>query len=556
MQSFRSCEFCKTAANLISSLMLCALLWHAGPLEAQQGHKPEEAMKRDRVAVGAVPPGPALARPWTLLSGDRTFDRDWPSRASGFKGPEFIHEQVLPNPEFARTLQYVSADTIRSMIRHLQDYGTRYHESFQITRAAEWMRRRLTDMGYKGVFLQSLRSQGTINFSSNNVVASKLGRSSPHFRIIVGAHYDSAVLGSSQVSAPGADDNASGTAAVLELARMLSGKSLDATVEFVLFTAEEVGLYGSKEYAMRLQEDEVPTDRAFCINMDQIANMVGTQWEVRLYNDKPSNPLSELAARIVEAYTVMEPIMSGSTPYSDHASFNYYGYPAMLFHEGTDNSRIHTQEDVLAHLNVDYTADVVRSVLATVLHLASLAAPPTTVTASQTAEGAILVEWNHSEDADATGYKVELIDAEGKLIDERFTTDNFMTLAPEWTAQEVWARVRTQDVLGGGAPSGSVLVSSGGKIALSVVPNPAREMCGFDLFIPGPGDEVNATLSVYDTRGRLVRTVHEGGLSRGPHKFEWRGVFDSGKRAPDGVYFYLLDVAGIGQKAGKIMLVN
>ena len=85
---------------------------------------------------------------------------------------------------------------------------------------------------------------GTVHFDPPlvNVVGTKLGVSHPENVFIVGAHYDS-------VANPGADDNASGVAAVMELARVLSQYTFDCTLEFVAFDGEEAGLWGSFHHA-------------------------------------------------------------------------------------------------------------------------------------------------------------------------------------------------------------------------------------------------------------------------------------------------------------------
>ena len=108
-----------------------------------------------------------------------------------------------------------------------------------------------------------------VSLAPGNVVATKIGSTAPEYHILVGGHYDSIASGGlAGISAPGADDNASGTAAALEIARLLAGVELDATVEFVLFTAEEIGLLGSLEYVTQLAANKVPTETIFFINME------------------------------------------------------------------------------------------------------------------------------------------------------------------------------------------------------------------------------------------------------------------------------------------------
>ena len=71
--------------------------------------------------------------------------------------------------------------------------------------------------------------------------------------VIVCAHYDSTST-QATTHAPGADDNASGTAAVMEMARVLAGYQFDYTIKFIAFSAEEWGLYGSRHYAQAAKQ--------------------------------------------------------------------------------------------------------------------------------------------------------------------------------------------------------------------------------------------------------------------------------------------------------------
>jgi Zn-dependent M28 family amino/carboxypeptidase len=89
--------------------------------------------------------------------------------------------------------------------------------------------------------------------ASNNLIARLPGASRPEEVFIICAHYDSTSQNPYNW-APGADDNASGTAAVLTAARVLANFRFDRTIEFCLFTAEELGLLGSQEYAAECRD--------------------------------------------------------------------------------------------------------------------------------------------------------------------------------------------------------------------------------------------------------------------------------------------------------------
>ncbi len=88
--------------------------------------------------------------------------------------------------------------------------------------------------------------------TSNNIIVEIKGRKLPDEVVLVSAHFDAVPR------SPGADDDASGVAGVMELARVLKGEPLDRTVRLVLFTFEEVGLIGSAEYVRRWRDDAKP----------------------------------------------------------------------------------------------------------------------------------------------------------------------------------------------------------------------------------------------------------------------------------------------------------
>jgi hypothetical protein len=484
-------------------------------------------------------------------------DRTWPIRSSGFLDQQFVHEVITPDNGYIQLAGLVNPDTLESMIQWLEDYETRHSDTQQVLQAARWLRRRLEGFGYMDAFIQGVKL-GKIQIASGNVVAKKTGSSKSEFRIIVGGHYDSTILstwGSPLETAPGADDNASGTAGVLEVARLLAPTDLDATVEFVLFAAEEQGLYGSREYVAGLVSEGVPPDKAFCINMDMIGNEDTPPWEVRIFNDEASQPLGKLFATVTEAYTGLRPVLSRYSPYSDHASFVTAGYPALLIHEGDNYGPLHTPNDRLVNLEIDYAAEVVRAVLAATLHLARLTDPPSAVTASETGTGDLLVQWNHAVDADVIGYYVELLGMDGELVTRQFSTDNYATLDSRLVQGKSLLQVRAEDVLGESEPSESIMVGAG-KLIVGATPNPTGNVCRFNIFIPGTGELVETALKIVDVSGRLVRSIRSEPLPRGSHTLQWDTTFSDGNHVPEGVYFYIAQVDGIGKDRGKIKVVR
>src|SRR4029079_6711528 len=94
---------------------------------------------------------------------------------------------------------------------------------------------------------QPAQAQGN---TTANVLATLKGTGDPHLIYVGSSHFDSVAVG------PGADDDTSGTAALLEAARMLSKTPMPATIVFGSFTGEEAGLLGSREFVRRAQADK------------------------------------------------------------------------------------------------------------------------------------------------------------------------------------------------------------------------------------------------------------------------------------------------------------
>ncbi|MDQ7839739.1 MAG: M20/M25/M40 family metallo-hydrolase [bacterium] len=187
--------------------------------------------------------------------------------------------------------------------------------------------------------------------STVNVVATKRGVARPEEIIVVGAHYDS-VPGS-----PGANDNASGVAVVLEAARVLAGTPTPRTVQFVLFAAEELGLFGSVAFA-----DERRRGVVAMINID----MVG--WGSTLMaGSSPGRDEAMVNAAIEVARALGISASRFRMAGSDHASFERVGIPAVLLHRGVD-PHYHRPTDLPAIVDPRNLEEAARLVVGMLLH--------------------------------------------------------------------------------------------------------------------------------------------------------------------------------------------
>ena len=183
---------------------------------------------------------------------------------------------------------------------------------------------------------------------SRNVVAEKPGESDGDRIVIIGAHYDTVP------DVAGANDNGSGTAAVMTIARQIAAREYPFTVRFILFGSEEVGLFGSRHYVSGMTETERVNTIAM-INLD----VVGSGRALEVVGDE------ELSAAALEIGAEIGATMSGASSLppgssSDHAPFLEAGIPA-VFLLADDTSRIHTPRDTLDFIDpnlVGWSAEI------------------------------------------------------------------------------------------------------------------------------------------------------------------------------------------------------
>jgi hypothetical protein len=317
----------------------------------------------------------------------------------------------------------VSPSRLQQTVATLASFGTRNTLSDTsssdrgIGAAREWILAELQRASPRlqvSFDIHHLAKQGRITrpVELRNVIAILPGRGSR--RIYITAHYDTVNIGPGaqirpitqppgaplpdaqlapeqdyNVSAPGADDNGSGTALTMELARVFaaSGIDFDATLVFALWAGEEQGLFGSRAHALRLQQDNVTSDANF--NNDIVGGSQGGDGvvdaaTVRVYAQGPEDSMSRSLARYIEkAAAIYVPshkvrLMAREDRFSrgsDHTAFTQRGFAAAVFRESKENfTRQHGSEDTPDGVDSAYLAQNAR-VNAAAAALLALAPP-------------------------------------------------------------------------------------------------------------------------------------------------------------------------------------
>ena len=180
----------------------------------------------------------------------------------------------------------------------------------------------------------------TVEIETMNVIGVLKGTSDKH--VVIGAHMDHLGVDGDGDAYNGADDNASGTTAILELAEAF-GKS-DArpkdTIVFIAFNAEELGLLGSKHY---VSDPLLPLDDCkLMINLDMVGRLRGTT--VTAQGGNLSRSVTQLVDKLDDNYPFDVNITAAGNR-SDHAPFNWNGVPVLFFHTGTHPQYHRTTDD-------------------------------------------------------------------------------------------------------------------------------------------------------------------------------------------------------------------
>jgi hypothetical protein len=233
--------------------------------------------------------------------------------------------------------------------------------------------------------------------------------------IIVSAHYDSRAVdvGDGQSPAPGANDNASGVALLLEAARLLSAREWAQTIVFVAFAAEEQGTYGSGHFVQSVMLDGMIIDAV--VNNDIVGGRGGIPASVRVFAPGPESSASIQLARylsaIADLYSPMFAVDIQQAPdraerFGDQREFQQVGVPAVRLTESLEDfSAQHNVEDTSDKIDYEYLVQVTRLNVAAVANMAGAPpTPPTPTIAPMAEEGSYLLTW--PTDPRAAGYAV------------------------------------------------------------------------------------------------------------------------------------------------------
>lgn len=377
--------------------------------------------------------------------------------------PLFAQKQK-PDPQIQKMLKEVSAKNIEASIRKLVSFGTRNTLSDQtsptrgIGAARDWLfaefQRISADCGgcldvKKQAFVQPRAGRIPEPVTLTNVFAVQKGTTDPDRIYVVSGHYDSMCTSPTNATcdAPGANDDASGTAVSIELARVMSKYKFDATIVFMAVPGEEQGLLGAAHYAEEAVKAKMNIEAMFTNDIvGGVTTMKNSQFRkrVRVFSEGvPSNetPAEANTRRSVggendsSSRQLARYIKEQSDRYlkgfgawmiyrrdrygrgGDHIPFLERGFAAVRFTEPDEDythqhQNVRTVEgkfygDTIEYVDFEYTANVARVNLTALASLALAPAKPKNVgiiTGGLTND--TVLKWDANSDQDLAGYEV------------------------------------------------------------------------------------------------------------------------------------------------------
>jgi Tol biopolymer transport system component len=264
--------------------------------------------------------------------------------------------------------------------------------------ASEYLFNKYKSFGYTPEF-QWFAGRGALGGQTANVLATLKGTTNPELVYVVSSHYDSVAVG------PGADDDTSGTSALLETARILANHPQPATIIFASFTGEEAGLLGSREFVRQAVANKINIVGALNNDMVGWANDHRLDNTIR-YSNAGIRDIQHGAAMHFTNLITYDALYYKSTDAA--AYYEAYGdivggigsYPVL------GNPHYHQSHDLLDTINHQLVTEVAKTTAATLMLLASSPSRLTDLKIDSVNTGVAKVSWKASPEKGVSGYIV------------------------------------------------------------------------------------------------------------------------------------------------------
>jgi Peptidase family M28/Dockerin type I domain len=262
-------------------------------------------------------------------------------------------------------IELINQDSLFSYTSRLQAFGCRQTGSYANQFARDWLLNNLISFGYDSIYCDTFPAQWEGQpLIGHNIIVHKAGTTYPDHQIIVGAHYDT------RPNTLGADDNGSGTAALLEIARILAPFETRTSITLIFFDAEDSGLWGSRYYADSAHNrgDSI----IYMMNLDMLGN-IDNDTLGRLYYGADLT-YTMLWDELADSLVGIKGVLSDDVG-ADEESFKIYGYQTTFVHEYNRSTHLHTPSDSTTYMNFEYMTRMTKASLASIYTISRVYLP-------------------------------------------------------------------------------------------------------------------------------------------------------------------------------------
>ena len=269
----------------------------------------------------------------------------------------------------------VQQTNINTLLQEFGNMGIKRTGTTNNTTALNWIRNKYIGYGYQTSQIEEQPfsfTQGGTTINSKNLVITKVGTLYPNTYVIVCGHFDS-------VTGPGVNDNGSGTASILEAARILRNVPTEYSIKFIHFSGEEQGLYGSYAYVDNIVNGTNPKmNIKLVFNLDQVGGKASNVNNTIYCDVDQSAPNSnnaasqDMATQLATCTALYSPLQTAYDPaYStDYVPFMQNGEVVTGFYEYTRSYTEHTVNDTYGNVDKTYVYNVAKAGVGAIQHFA------------------------------------------------------------------------------------------------------------------------------------------------------------------------------------------
>ena len=272
---------------------------------------------------------------------------------------------------YQNAVDQCSQDNITNYLTQFEAFGVKRRGTAALQNTLDWLKSEYLSYGYTTSQLVE-DSYSYSGFTCKNLVVTKMGTVYPNTYVIVCGHYDSIV-------GTGTNDNGSGVAAILEVARILKDIPTEYSIKFINFSGEEDGLRGSQHFVNAIVNGTSPKmDIRLVFNLDEVGGVAGLINDTITCERDTGSPTSNNAASnaktqeliaCTELYSPLNTFLSYAYA-SDYMTFEDNNEIITGFFETNETEHRHTENDLLVNMDPEYNYNVAKAAIGATMHFA------------------------------------------------------------------------------------------------------------------------------------------------------------------------------------------